>query len=441
MTPPLSARPPSDATRTTTTTNGFTPTRHSLQGLLDSSLVVAEDWEALPDRTREELLHCPDLGAALSLLVKHNLLTEYQAARVEAGKSHGLVLGNYRVLERIGAGGMGVVFKAEHLRMRRIVALKVLPLHPDLDTRLLRRFIGEMRALAQLQHPHIVSALDDGEAAGSGAGDPPLHYFVMEYVPGQDLEALVLEQGPLSSPAACGLAYQVASALAAAHERDLVHRDIKPSNIRVTPDGQAKLLDFGLVRHGWHRVTEPGAVLGTLDYLAPEQAQDASAVDIRADVYGLGGTLYWCLTGRPPFSCEGGPAASLLRRLSQQPPRARDANPSVSVELDAVVARMMALDPADRYPTPQAVMNALLPFLKTDSQVRVRPARSQGRGRRTGCRRRAPAACAESWWSMTVPRAASSAPPCWKRRASPAMWWRMRSRRWGRYGRRLTTWC
>src|SRR5262249_17376153 len=138
---------------------------------------------------------------------------------------------------------------------------------PD-DDRPGGRFLAEMRAVAQLQHPHIVSAIDDGEAPGAGAGSPPVYYFVMEYVPGKDLDELVLDEGSLHCEKACGLAYQIASALAAAHRRDLVHRDVKPSNVRVTPDGLAKLLDFGLVRDGRHRLTTPGTVLGTADYLA-----------------------------------------------------------------------------------------------------------------------------------------------------------------------------
>ncbi len=259
-----------------------TPTQF-LRELLSSSLILAEDWETLPTNTQDELLNCQAPEHVLPLLVQHNLLTEYQAARIEAGKTFGLVLGNYRVLNRIGAGGMGVVFKGEHLRMRRLVAIKVLPLSGDRDARLLRRFIREMRAVAQLRHPNIVSALDDGEVPGCGADEPSLHYFVMEYVPGQDLEEFIPANGALDPSHACGLAYQVASALREAHGQGLVHRDIKPSNIHVTPDGDAKLLDFGLVLHSENRMTEPGTVLGTFDYLAPEQAQDASAVDVRAE--------------------------------------------------------------------------------------------------------------------------------------------------------------
>jgi response regulator RpfG family c-di-GMP phosphodiesterase len=306
-----------------------------------------------------------DKDALLALLVEHRLLTQYQADRLDAGKFHGLILGNYRVLDRLGRGGMGIVFKGEHLRMRRPAAIKVLPLHPDTDERMLRRFLMEMRTIAQMKHPNIIEALDDGHLAGAATGEPSVHFFVMEYVPGHDLDELVAEKGPMRPDQACNIIYQVASALAEAYQHNVVHRDIKPSNIRITANQQAKLLDFGLVRRLHHRITNHGTVLGTLDYLAPEQARDASNVDIRADIYGLGGTLFWCLTGRTPFQGNDSLAATLLRRMNQKPPSLHLVNPMLPIELDALVRRMMACNPEDRYPTPQALMKALLPFLKS----------------------------------------------------------------------------
>ena len=216
-----------------------------------------------------------------------------------------------------------------------------------------------------MKHPNIVEALDDGFLEGATTGEPSVHFFVMEYVPGHDLDELIAEKGPMPPNQACNLAYQVASALAEAYQHNVVHRDIKPSNIRITADQQAKLLDFGLVRRLHHRITDHGTVLGTMDYIAPEQARDASNVDIRADIYGLGGTLFWCLTGRTPFQGDGSLAANLLRRMNQKPPSLRAVNPMLPTELDALVVRMMACNPDDRYPTPQAVMKALLPFLKS----------------------------------------------------------------------------
>jgi len=332
--------------------------------LLTSSLILAEDWENLQPGVRNDILKARDLPEMLPQLIEHGLITAYQAGRIEAGTTFGLALGNYRVLDRLGAGGMGVVFRAEHIRMRKQVAIKVLPFGPERDPRILRRFFSEIRAIAQLQHPNIVGAIDAGEVA-DGQGNT-LHFFVMEYVPGQDLEQLLRISGQLSVPKTCDLMHQVAAALAEAHNHNLVHRDIKPSNIQVTPEGQAKLLDFGLARRFRGGMTEPGTLLGTLDFMAPEQIQDASTVDIRADLYALGGVLYWCMTGQTPFLSSGNIVQDLAARLQTPPPSLCCKRPELPRELDAVLKRLMALEPDDRFATPQAVMRALLPFLKTE---------------------------------------------------------------------------
>jgi cyclic di-GMP phosphodiesterase len=335
----------------------------TLQEMLSSQLVLIEDWEKLPDEAKREILTCLDNQAFLSALVDHGLLNPYQAGRIEAGTTFGLILGNYRVLERLGAGGMGVVFKAEHIRLRRQVAIKVMPVEPDHSATLLLRFYSEVRVIAQLVHPNIVAAIDAGEVLGPIPDDPVLHYFVMEYVPGQDLEEYVLERGALDPALACDIIQQVAAALGEANKHNMVHRDIKPSNILITPEGQAKLLDFGLARTVMQRVTEPGTVLGTLDFMAPEQVRDASMVDIRADLYALGGTLYWCLTGKLPFAPQKNVAQDLARRLTQPPPSVVAVRPDIPRELDALVTRLMTLDPAGRYQTPEAVREALLPWV------------------------------------------------------------------------------
>jgi response regulator RpfG family c-di-GMP phosphodiesterase/serine/threonine protein kinase len=342
-----------------------TPGEDFVHQLMAASYVLAEDWEGLAPSLRKDITQSNDNETILAALVEHGLLTEYQARRIEAGITYGLVLGNYRVLDRLGAGGMGVVFKGEHLDMRRFVAIKVFQLSPDQDPRLLSRFHVEMRAVAQLHHPNIVAAMDAGTMTGP-PGSPVLRYFVMEYVPGQDLEDYVNDRGPLAPLKACDLAHQVAGALAEVHKYKLVHRDIKPSNILVTPEEQAKLLDFGLARHFDNRMTEPGIALGTIDFMAPEQARDASKVDIRADIYGLGGTLFWCLTGRMPFPAQGSIAEDLARRFSQPPPSVRETRPEIPAELDTVVARMMAITPDDRYSDPQSLMRALLAFIRPE---------------------------------------------------------------------------
>lgn len=339
-----------------------------LEEWLEEAIVLAEDWEALPAAKREEILRCAEIKELLGLLVNNGLLTAYQTQRVQAGKVFGLRLGNYRVLDRLGTGGMGVVFKAEHIRMRRQVAIKVLCFGAEQDPRLLRRFLQEIRAVAQLQHPNIVAAFDAGEAPAAD-GSSVLHFFVMEYVPGQDLEAFVDKHGPLSPAKACDLIHQIASALAEAHRHNLVHRDIKPSNIQVTPEGQAKLLDFGLARSNFsHSLTEPGMVLGTLDFIAPEQIEDSHTVDIRADLYGLGGVLYWCLTRQLPFTPKGNISEEMVARLQQPPPSVCQARPEVPAELDKIVQRLMARNPDDRFISPQEVMRALLPFLRSGAR-------------------------------------------------------------------------
>ena len=353
------------------TTSDFSLTQTLFTDLLRSSVILTEDSEKLPQQTQEEIRRCSEIPELLSLLVQHGLLTEYQAARVEAGKTDGLVLGNYRVLERLGTGGMGVVFKAEHVDMRRPVAIKVLSISADQNSQIQQRFRTEIRVVAKLQHPNIAAAMDAGTASFPDC--PTLRYFVMEYVPGQDLEEYVQANGPLPVAKACDVIHQIAAALAEAHKHNLVHRDIKPSNIRLTPQGQAKLLDFGLARHFTYRMTEPGTVLGTLDFMAPEQISDAGAVDIRADIYALGGTLFWSLTGTNPFAPKRNIVQQLAYRQTQPAPSVRTWRPEIPADLDAVVSRMMALCPEERYATPQVVKQALSPFLKPEMQDGIRP--------------------------------------------------------------------
>jgi len=340
-----------------------------LDDLVQATMIHREDWDKLSPEVRNGLEATTNAKHLLPRLVEAKLLTQYQADRIAVGTTHGLVLGNYRVLNRLGAGGMGVVFLGEHVQLRRLVAIKVLPMSSmaDRGSTLLSRFYNEIRMIAQLQHPNIVWALDTGQLAAPDPDAPNLYYHVMEYVPGKDLEEMVRSDGPLTLSRACDIVYQAASALAEADKHHLVHRDIKPSNILVTPEGQAKLLDFGLARTLDHRHTQPGIVLGTIDYVAPEQVRDASSVDIRADIYSLGGTLYWCLTGKTPFPSDASLPQLMMRRISQPPPSVRSVRSEIPPELDDLLARMMATAADARFPTPTAVMRALLPFLQSDS--------------------------------------------------------------------------
>jgi serine/threonine-protein kinase len=252
---------------------------------------------------------------------------------------------------------MGAVYLAEHQVMERPVALKVI--RPDLTARpeLVERFRREARAVAQLAHPNIVAAYDAEQA-----GD--CHFLVMEYVEGTDLARWLKGHSPLPTANACGYIRQAALGLQHAHERHLVHRDLKPRNLMRLPSGQVKILDFGLAllaRSAGDAETEAGVIVGTPDYMAPEQANDAHAADIRADIYSLGCTLYELLSGRPPFP-GGGLLDKLRRQAAEEPTPLAQLRPDLPAALVGVVAQMMAKDPARRYQTPAEVASALEPW-------------------------------------------------------------------------------
>jgi putative two-component system response regulator len=303
------------------------------------------------------------LGQAL---VQERLLTEYQLQRVLAGTTHGLVLGNYRVRERLGAGGMGIVFLAEHRLMHRPVAVKVLPVDDDCPPMVKQRFYAEMRALAELTHPNVVMAFDAGEVPSPDGRSPDLIYLVMELVEGGDLERHVLRNGPCGVGEACNYVRQAACGLQAAHDRHLIHRDIKPSNLLLTATGQVKLVDFGLAREFTSRLTEPGVLLGSVEFMPPEQSLDPSAVSKAADIYGLGATLFWLVTGHPPYPSTRNIGSAVRSLQHDQPRRLRQLRPEAPEALDDLLARMLDRDPARRPESPLAVLNALTPFLVND---------------------------------------------------------------------------
>jgi serine/threonine protein kinase len=308
-------------------------------------------------------LHCRTKEQLLAQLVHAEVLSSFQASRIEASAAESLVLGNYRIIDRIGAGGMGVVYRGEHRLLRRPVAIKVMQKAQDEDDILLHRFFAETRALARLQHPNIVWALDAGTIQPSNHSNMCTHFLVMEYVLGTNVEQIVT-RAPMTVTQACELGYQIAHALDEIHRLNFVHRDIKPSNILVTPEGTAKLLDFGLALHfGKQRLTAPGTLLGTLNYMAPEQVADAASVDIRADIFGLGGVLYYCLTGKMPFPTQGSMVHQVASRLTQKAPEIRTLRPDVAPDLEAVICRMLAVQRDDRYASPRAVIRGLMPFL------------------------------------------------------------------------------
>ena len=243
---------------------------------------------------------------------------------------------------------MGVVFLAEHYLMKRRVAVKILPVDEDCPVDLLERFYGEIRVLADLHHPNIVMALDAGELPAAGPQMPALLYLVMELVAGGDLEQYRVKHGPVPIGQACGWIRQAAMGLHDAHQHHLIHRDIKPSNLLLTQKGQVKIVDFGLVRQLCSRLTSPRVLLGTVDFMAPEQSCDPSLVNTPADIYGLGATLFWLLTGEPPHRPSPNLAAA-LRTLQQEPPRRlRSLRPDAPKALEALVDRMLDREPGRR---------------------------------------------------------------------------------------------
>jgi response regulator RpfG family c-di-GMP phosphodiesterase/serine/threonine protein kinase len=301
----------------------------------------------------------PLLGSAL---VEAGVLTAYQLERVLAGTLHGLVLGNYRVLDRMGGGSVCVVFLAEHFLMKRRVAIKVLPVDDDFPPEVLERFYGEMRVLADLHHPNIVLAYDAGRLPPPRPNDPALHYMVMELVAGGDLEEFGNKHGPLPIAQACDFIRQAACGLQEAHDHHLIHRDIKPSNLLLTPQGQVKVVDFGLARQFTSNLTEPRALLGSIEFMAPEQALDATQVSAHADIYGLGATLFWLLTGQLPYPPKRTIAEALRALQQERPQRLRSLRSEVPPDLEALVDRMLDRDPRQRPAMPVAVMNALHRF-------------------------------------------------------------------------------
>jgi putative two-component system response regulator len=336
------------------------PPNGYLKDLIESYLVSPDSWSALP-REQQTILGELQPDRLLDALVDRGLLSTYQADRIKSGHTHGLVIGNYRVLNRIGAGGMGIVLKAEQIKLQRPVAIKLLAYGYAAHARLLQRFWSESRAVAQLQHPNIVTAIDAGEMPGNTPDDPPVPYFVMEYLEGQDLEDRVIQEGPLPIGEACRLLSQIADALAEAHSNKLIHRDIKPSNIFINTRGNAKLLDFGLARQTERKhITDPGMLLGTVGYMAPEQARDARLVDERADLFSLGCTLYWSLTGRHPYDDD---------EPNRRPTAMRILRNEIPVELDDLVRRLMAEKVEDRPKDAMFVYRSLLPFIPGNERI------------------------------------------------------------------------
>jgi serine/threonine-protein kinase len=344
------------------------------EAVRDLGLVEAERQGELA--CLAEAFPCPrDLARRM---LERGWLTPFQANHLLQGKGDQLVLGPYHLLERIGTGGMGEVFKARHRRLHRLAAVKILNSTRLKHPSAIERFAREVQAAAQLSHPNIVAVHDAGSE-----GDT--HYLAMQYIDGLDLGRLVGKLGPLPFSLASAFLAQAALGLHHAHELGFVHRDVKPPNLLVAPRGglgkpggslaverfvgaTVKVLDMGLVRLQPHRLDEShlaltyhGVVIGTMDYLAPEQARNAHRVDRRADLYSLGCTLYHLLAGRPPF--PGATAMDkLLRHQTDEAQPLGELRPDVPAELEAVLRRLMAKRPEGRFATAAEVAEALAPF-------------------------------------------------------------------------------
>ncbi len=303
---------------------------------------------------------------AAAMLIEQGFVTRFQAQQLLAGRHRGFCIGGYVILDMLGRGGMGAVYLAEHKELHRKVAMKILVPGKNEDQKLaLERFLREARSVAALDHPNIVRIFDV-----SRHQDVP--FLIMEYVQGDTLQQMLDREGAIPYPNAAEHIAQAAAGLQHAHEKGFVHRDIKPGNLILDKSGTIKILDMGLARSAssQDKLTEKldhGAVVGTADYIAPEQALNQPTVDIRADIYSLGATFFALIIGKPPF--EGNTTQKLLQHQLRSAPRITAMDQTLPKGLSAVVAKMLAKKPADRYQSPVEVIAALAPWMNNSSRI------------------------------------------------------------------------
>jgi serine/threonine protein kinase len=341
-----------------------------LHNLIDSTLFPREEIAPILEPLRQSAL---DGEAIAERLVAAGKLTSYQADALRERRFEELVIGNYQVLDRLGAGAMGTVYKARHKRMKRVVAIKVLSRTVSQNEKLVRRFQREVEAVARLSHPNIVMAHDADEAEVG-------HFLVMEFVNGRDLASEVQQRGPLPILEAVNCIVQAGRALNYAHEQGIVHRDIKPANLMRDIHGVVKVADLGLARFNdtfgrpteeMAALTQAGSIMGTVDYMSPEQAMGLTDIDHRADIYSLGCTLYFLLIGSPPFPGNS-LMAILLKHREAPPPSLCTARSEIPASLDSIFRRMVAKKLEERFSSMAEVAQAL-ESLQLGPQLQAKP--------------------------------------------------------------------
>ncbi len=336
-----------------------------LQVVRQSGLIDKDQFQKLLQQYKARGIDVTKSQSIADALVGDEVVTRWQAEKLLAGKHKGFSLGKYKLLDLLGKGGMSSVYLAEHVLMKRRCAIKVLPSKRVNDSSYLARFHREAQAVASVDHPNIVRAYDVDCAQDR---DSQIHFLVMEYVTGQSLQELIVRSGPAEYADAVEYVRQSAEGLEHAHRAGLVHRDIKPGNILIDANGVIKILDMGLARffndadENSLTVAHDEKVLGTADYLAPEQALDSHTVDTRADIYSLGCSLYFFLTGHPPFT-EGTLTQRLMWHQTKSFPPLTESRLDCPASLMAILDQMVAKNPDDRYPTAAAVATACRKWL------------------------------------------------------------------------------
>jgi serine/threonine protein kinase len=348
-------------------------TAEDLFALLEKSELLSPEQLA---KARRLVASQPDARTAAKLLAREEYISRWQAGSLLEGRTS-FYLGKYRLLDLLGRGGMGSVFLAEHVTMNRRVAIKVVSRKIGGDRASLDRFFAEARAIAALDNPNIVRAYDF-----DNFGDR--YYMVMEYVDGQDLQRMVEAEGPLDLELAADYIRQAADGLAHAHDAGMIHCDIKPSNLLVTQLGVVKILDMGLARLVGKETASSQSdqrVLGSVDYLAPEQALEGPNFDHRADIYSLGCTLYFLLSGHPPFP-EGELTERIMKHQAEEPRPIREIRPEVPGDLAAICQRMMAKRPEDRFQSAAEISQLLADWRPPPRQLKravpIRPSDTPG---------------------------------------------------------------